>query len=82
MFNKDLLKQCKELYYKGQHMEQAPPPDIINKEKEYEVEEIRKHWKKEQGTQYLVHWKDYGNDHDQWIAETKLPHTKGMIEDY
>ena len=43
VFNKDLLKQCKELYYKGQHMEQAPPPDIINKEKEYEVEEIRKH---------------------------------------
>jgi len=24
-------------------MELAPPPDIINKEKEYEVEEIRKY---------------------------------------
>jgi len=24
-------------------MEPAPPPDIINKEEEYEVEEIRKH---------------------------------------
>jgi len=26
-------------------MKPAPPPDIINKEEEYEVEEIRKHRK-------------------------------------
>jgi len=26
-------------------MEPTPPPDIINKEEEYEVEEIRKHRK-------------------------------------
>jgi len=43
VFNEDLLTQCKELYYKGQHMELAPPPDIINEQEEYEVEEIRKH---------------------------------------
>ena len=46
-------------------MEPAPPPDIINKEEEYEGEEIRKHWKKGQRTQYLVHWKGYRNEHDQ-----------------
>jgi len=40
VFNEDLLTQCQEPYYKGQHMEPAPPPDIINEEKEYEVEEI------------------------------------------
>ncbi len=27
-------------------MELVPPPDIINEEEEYEVEEIRKHQKK------------------------------------
>ena len=43
VFNKDLLTQCKELYYKGQHMELAPLPDIINEQEEYEVKEIRKH---------------------------------------
>jgi len=36
-------------------MEPAPPPDIINKEEEYKVEEIRKHQKKGQETQYLVY---------------------------
>ena len=82
VFNEDLLTWCKELQYKDQHVKPAPLLDIINEEEEYEVEEIRKYWKKEWGTQYLVHWKDYGNEHNQWIAETELPHTKGAIEDY
>ena len=40
MFNKDLLTQCKEPQFKGQHVKLAPPPTIINKEKEYKVEEV------------------------------------------
>ena len=82
VFNEDLLTQCKEPQYKSQHMDPAPLPDIINEEEEYEVEEIRKHWKKGWETQYLVHWKGYGNEHDQWIAEIGLSHAKGVIEDY
>ena len=81
MFNKDLLTQYKEPQYKSQHMELVLLPDIINEE-EYKVEEIRKHQKKGWGTQYLVHWKGYGNEHDQWIAETGLPHAKRVIENY
>ena len=45
VFNEDLLTQCRELYFKKQHMDPAPPPKIINKEEEYEVEEIRNHRK-------------------------------------
>ena len=63
-------------------MDTAPPPDIINEEEEYKVNKIRKHQKKGRRTQYLVYWKGYGNEHDQWIAESELPHTKGVIEDY
>jgi len=50
--------------FKGQHKKLAPPPMIINKEEEYEVEKVRKHRKRGRGTQYLVHWKGYGNEHD------------------
>ena len=46
VFNEDLLTQCKELYYKDQHMELALSSDIINEEEEYEWEEIRKHQNK------------------------------------
>ena len=63
-------------------MELAPLLDIINEEEEYEVEEIRKHQKKEWETQYLVHWKGYRNKYDQCIAEIGLPHAKEVIEDY
>ena len=82
MFNEDLLTRYKELQFKGQHMELTPPPTIINEEEEYEVEEVRKHRKQGWRTQYLVYWKGYGNKHNQWIAETELPHVKEVIEDY
>ena len=80
VFNEDLLTQCVEPKFKGQHKEPAPPPTIINEE--YEVEEVWKHRKRGRETQYLVHWKGYRDKHDQWIAETGLPHTKQAVEDY
>ena len=45
VFNKDLLTRYRKSHFKGQHMEPAPPPTIINEEEEYKVEEVRKHWK-------------------------------------
>ena len=63
-------------------MELAPPPTIINEEEEYKIEEVRKHWKQGKGMQYLVYWKGYGDEHDQWIAETGLLHAREAIEDY
>ena len=63
-------------------MEPAPPLDIIDEEEEYEVEEIRKHQKKGRGTQFLIHWKGYGDEYNQQIVESGLPYAKGMIEDY
>jgi len=68
--------------FKGQYKEPASLPTIINEEEEYEVEEVRKHRKHGRETQYLVHWKGYRDEHDQWIAETGLPHAKEAIEDY
>jgi len=55
---------------------------IINEAEEYEIEEVRKHQKWEKGVQYLVHWKDYGDEYNQWIAKTGLPYAKQAIEDY
>jgi len=82
IFNEDLLTRCVEPKFKGQHKEPTPPPTIINEEEEYEVEEVRKHRKRGWETQYLVHWKGYGDEHDQWIAETGLSHAKQAVEDY
>jgi len=55
---------------------------IINEEEEYEVEEVRKHRTRGREMQYLVHWKGYGDEHDQWIAESELLHARQVIKDY
>jgi len=64
VFNEDLLTRCVEPKFQGQHKEPAPPPVIINEEEEYEVEEVWKHRIRERDTQYLVHWKGYGDEHN------------------
>ena len=43
MFNENLLTKYREPYFKGQHIDLAPQPTIINEEEEYKVEEVRKH---------------------------------------
>jgi len=45
VFNKDLLTQCVEPKFKGQHEKPAPLPVIINEEEEYKVEKVRKYRK-------------------------------------
>ena len=82
VFNEDLLIWCIEPKFKGQHKESAPPPTIINKKEEYEVEEVQKYRKWGKGTQYLVYWKGYRDKHDQWIMELRLSHAREVIENY
>ena len=55
---------------------------IINEKEEYKVEEVRKHKKCGREIQYLIHWKGYKDEHDQWIAEMRLSHAKEVIKDY
>jgi len=45
VFNEDMLTQCVEPKFKGQHEELASLPTIINEEEEYEIEKVRKHQK-------------------------------------
>ena len=55
VFNEDLLTHCKKAEFASQHKDPALLPDIINEEEEYEVEEIRGHYKKGKGTQFFIH---------------------------
>jgi len=65
IFNEDLLIRYVKPKFKGQHEDLAPLPTIINKEEKYEVEEVKKHRKQGKRMQYLVHWKEYRDGHDQ-----------------
>ena len=59
-----------------------PEPDEVEGALEYEVEKIldaklryRKMW-------FLVQWKGYGEEHDQWEPEMNLAHAKEAIEEF
>ena len=60
-----------------------PPPDILEGEPEWEVEQILKErlfgrWKKKQ---YLVHWKGYLPAHDSWVNSKDL-HALELLVDF
>jgi transposase InsO family protein len=82
VFNENLLTRYHGPEFNSQHMVPPPPPEIVEGEEEYEVEELRGYRKRGRGTQYLVHWKGYGDEHDQWISKTNLTNTEELIKEY
>ena len=64
-----------------------PPPIVIDDELEYEVELIYAHrdvkvGKKRLRREYLVRWKGYGVEHDEYVPEANLGNAKGKIAEY
>ena len=73
IFHASLLTPYKETDQHGPNFIE-PPPDIIEGEEEWEVEQIIKarvygQWKKKQ---YLVRWKGYSPAHDSWVDKDDL----------
>ena len=60
-----LLHPYKETEEHGENFTE-PPPDLINEEPEWEVEQILDTWTRRSGNQYLIHWKGYSSAHDSW----------------
>jgi len=50
----------------GQKTTDHPPPIIINREVEWEVEEILDSRWHRRRFQYLIKWKGYGREHNSW----------------
>ena len=72
VFNEDLLTQCNKPKFKGQHKELAPPPTIVNKKEEYEVEEIRKCRKQDRGMQYQGDVTRYDDHHTRIQSQLQI----------
>lgn len=52
-----------------------PPPDLINGEEQFEVEKIMDSRLRGRGLQYLVHWKGYPHEDNQWLPRSELIHS-------
>ena len=59
-----------------------PPPDLINREPEYEVEAINAHRRQGRGYLYLIKWKDYLSVENTWEPEWHLSHARDVLKSY
>ena len=81
VFHATLLTPYKETEAHGPNFLE-PPPDLIEGEKEYEVEAIIGHKKKGRGLHYLVKWLGYPTSDNSWEPEGNLTHAREILSDY
>ena len=81
VFHASLLSPYKENDVHGPNFP-APPPDLINNEEEYEIEQILKHRGNKKNRSYLIRWKGYSAEEDTWIRESELPHAAETLLAY
>ena len=73
-----------ERYERGQNSDipKFLPPDLINDEEEYEVEQILDRRTRKGEFQYKVQWKDWPKEYDQWLPEENLEHAPRLRREY
>ena len=82
VFHIDLLTPYHETDIHGPNFTQ-PPPDLIDGEEEYEVEEIldSRQWGRRRKVQYLVKWKGYPSLDNQWVNWDDM-HAEEALSDF
>jgi hypothetical protein len=61
---------------------QHDPPNLVDNEEEFEVEDIIAHRGQGNRTQYLVRFKSYGPEDDLWLPAKNLAHAPDILQDY
>jgi Chromo (CHRromatin Organisation MOdifier) domain len=82
VFHASLLSPYKEMKEHGPNFLE-PPPDVIEGEEEYKVEQVldsRCYGRKKQ-LQYLLKWKGYSEAHNSWEPADQV-HAVELIKDY
>jgi len=80
VFHVDLLTPYHETKEHGANYTQ-PPPELIDGEEEYEVEEITNERTYRRKKQYLIKWIGYPTSENSWVDEKDL-HSPELLEDY
>jgi Chromo (CHRromatin Organisation MOdifier) domain len=82
VFHSNLLTPYTETPSHGPNFTR-PPPDLIDGEEEYEVEQIHSHrtWGRSKALQYLIKWKGYPKSDNTW-ENTDQTHAPELIKLY
>ena len=80
VFHASLLLPYKETKEHGRNFEE-PPPELIEGQEEYEVEEIRDKRKKRNKMEYLIKWKGYSEAENTWVRAENV-HAPTLLAQY
>jgi hypothetical protein len=80
VFHVDLLIPYHETEEHGANYAQ-PPPELVDGEEEYEVEDIINERTSRRKKQYLVKWAGYPASENSWVNEKDL-HSPELLEEY
>ena len=75
VFNEVLLRPHVGPKFPGQDIYNRPPPDLIDDQEEFDVEEILDTRIRRKRREYLVKWKGYGSEDNTWEPEKNLEHS-------
>jgi hypothetical protein len=59
-----------------------PPPDIIDDQEEYEVEQVLDHRRKGAKREYLIKWRGYPESESTWESKASLKHAQNVVKAY
>ncbi len=82
VFHIDLLTPYNETTTHGPNYSR-PPPDLVGKEEEYEVEKILDSWQfgRRRKLQYLIKWKGYPDSDNKWVDRNDV-HADEAIREF
>ena len=82
VFNEKLLKPFIKPSFDIQPDDPPAPADLVEEEKEYEVEAILDSRKKGQYIEYLVKWKGYSDAENSWEPHGNVRHAEEEVENF
>ena len=65
-----------------EHHPPPPPPIVRDGVEEYEVEKILDSWILRRKVEYLVHWKGYGVEEDEWHPVHDVQGSKQLVAEF
>jgi transposase InsO family protein len=86
VFNEVLLRPHIKPRYPNQNIYNRPPPDVVDEEEEYEVDQILDTRIRKRGRygvrQYLVSWKGYPQEENTWQNEESLHKCVELLSEF
>ena len=82
VFHKPLLHPYSIPSLASQKKPPLPPPDLIQGVEEQEIEEILASQERHRKIEYLISWKGFPSEENEWIIASKMTHMEDAIKDF